>query len=137
MRSTAPHATLPRKRGRVAWGEALPQGGRRALLPDAQPCPLILVPATADGLALALGETHRRYAGFVNARMRAAGFLDRLEARQGRTLRPGEFCDTIPQKQTSSGASKTVFASPFMSPRLSLTLANLGSARESIFCRVN
>ena len=28
---------------------------------------LILVPATADGLALALGETHRRYTGFVSA----------------------------------------------------------------------
>ena len=49
-----------------------------------------LVPATADGLALALGETHRHYSGFVNARMRAAGFLDRLEARLGRTLRPGK-----------------------------------------------
>src|SRR5207253_5827347 len=31
---------------------------------------LVLVPATEDGLALALGETHRRYTGFVNARMR-------------------------------------------------------------------
>jgi putative transposase len=27
---------------------------------------LILVPATEDGLARALGETHRRYTGFVN-----------------------------------------------------------------------
>ena len=50
---------------------------------------LILAPATADGLALALGET-QRYTGFVNARMRGAGFLDRLEARLGRTLRPGK-----------------------------------------------
>jgi hypothetical protein len=48
------------------------------------------VRATADGLALALGETRRHYTGFVNARMRAAGFLDRLEARLGRTLRPGK-----------------------------------------------
>jgi putative transposase len=36
---------------------------------------LILVPATEDGLALALGETHRRYTGFVNARMRVTGHL--------------------------------------------------------------
>ena len=94
---------------------------------------LILAPATADGLALALGETHRHTTGFVNARMRAAGFLDRLEARLGRTLRPGEFCNTIPQKQTSSGASKTVFASPFMSPRLrSKPLFPLHSWRRAI-----
>ncbi len=51
---------------------------------------LILAPAAADGLALALGETHRHYTGFVNARLRAAGFFDRLEARLGRTLRPGK-----------------------------------------------
>jgi hypothetical protein len=36
---------------------------------------LILVPATEDGLALALGETHRRFTGFVNARMRVTGHL--------------------------------------------------------------
>jgi putative transposase len=36
---------------------------------------LILVPATEDGLALALGETHRRYTGFVNARMRVTDHL--------------------------------------------------------------
>lgn len=36
---------------------------------------LILVPATADGLARALGETHRRYTGFVNARLRVTGHL--------------------------------------------------------------
>src|SRR5438132_6701822 len=36
---------------------------------------LVLVPATEDGLALALGETHRRYTGFVNARMRVTGHL--------------------------------------------------------------
>jgi hypothetical protein len=34
---------------------------------------LIHVPATANGLALALGETHRRSTGFVNARMRVTG----------------------------------------------------------------
>ncbi|MGD0335236.1 MAG: transposase [Xanthobacteraceae bacterium] len=36
---------------------------------------LILVPDTANGLALALGETHRRYTGFVNARLRVTGHL--------------------------------------------------------------
>jgi putative transposase len=36
---------------------------------------LILVPATTDALALALGETHRRYTGFVNARLRVTGHL--------------------------------------------------------------
>ena len=36
---------------------------------------LILVPATADALARALGETHRRYTGFLNARMRVTGHL--------------------------------------------------------------
>jgi putative transposase len=36
---------------------------------------LIMVPATASGLALALGETHRRYTGFVNARLRVTGHL--------------------------------------------------------------
>ena len=34
---------------------------------------LILVPATADGLARAIGETHRQYTGFVNARARSRG----------------------------------------------------------------
>ncbi len=36
---------------------------------------LILVPATADALARALGETHRRYTGFINARLRVTGHL--------------------------------------------------------------
>ena len=36
---------------------------------------LILVPATEDALARALGETHRRYTGFVNARARWTGHL--------------------------------------------------------------
>ena len=36
---------------------------------------LILVPATADGLARAIGETHRQYTGFVNARARWTGHL--------------------------------------------------------------
>src|SRR6476646_3493749 len=36
---------------------------------------LILVPADPSGLARALGETHRRYTGFVNARARQTGHL--------------------------------------------------------------
>jgi putative transposase len=36
---------------------------------------LILVPRSADGLARAIGETHRRYTAFVNARARQTGHL--------------------------------------------------------------
>jgi REP-associated tyrosine transposase len=36
---------------------------------------LVLAPQTATGLARALGETHRRYTGFVNARARWTGHL--------------------------------------------------------------
>src|ERR1700722_8711163 len=36
---------------------------------------LILVPADATGLARALGETHRRYVSYVNARARQTGHL--------------------------------------------------------------
>ncbi|SEE49405.1 putative transposase [Rhizobiales bacterium GAS188] len=36
---------------------------------------LILVPADATGLARALGDTHRRYTGFVNVRARRTGRL--------------------------------------------------------------
>ena len=36
---------------------------------------LILVPASVDGLARAIGETHRQYTGFVNARARWTGHL--------------------------------------------------------------
>jgi putative transposase len=36
---------------------------------------LILVPEMAEGLARALGETHRQYTGFVNARARWTGHL--------------------------------------------------------------
>jgi putative transposase len=35
----------------------------------------VLVPKTADGLARAIGETHRQYTGFVNARARWTGHL--------------------------------------------------------------
>jgi putative transposase len=36
---------------------------------------LILVPAAADGLARAIGETRRQYTGFVNARAHWTGHL--------------------------------------------------------------
>jgi len=36
---------------------------------------LILTPSTPDGLARALGKAHRRYAAFVNARLRVTGHL--------------------------------------------------------------
>jgi putative transposase len=36
---------------------------------------LILVPRNADGLSRAVGETHRRYTAFINARARQTGHL--------------------------------------------------------------
>jgi putative transposase len=36
---------------------------------------LIMVPQSADGLARGIGETHRQYTGFVNARARWTGHL--------------------------------------------------------------
>ena len=36
---------------------------------------LILCPSTPEGLGLALGETHRRYCGAINARLRVTGHL--------------------------------------------------------------
>lgn len=36
---------------------------------------LVLVPTTEEGLASALGETHRRYTSFINARARWTGHL--------------------------------------------------------------
>jgi putative transposase len=36
---------------------------------------LVLVPRTTEGLARAVGETHRRYTAFVNARARQTGHL--------------------------------------------------------------
>jgi hypothetical protein len=37
--------------------------------------PLVLTPHTADGVARAIGETHRQYIGFFNARSRWTGHL--------------------------------------------------------------
>ncbi|MDN5939171.1 MAG: transposase, partial [Salinisphaera sp.] len=36
---------------------------------------LILVPSDDQGLSRAIGETHRRYAGYINARLRVTGHL--------------------------------------------------------------
>lgn len=36
---------------------------------------MILTPSTPQGLGLALGETHRRYCGVINARLRVTGHL--------------------------------------------------------------
>jgi len=36
---------------------------------------LVLRPSTPDGLARAIGETHRQYTGFINARARWTGHL--------------------------------------------------------------
>jgi REP element-mobilizing transposase RayT len=36
---------------------------------------LILVPADATGLSRAIGETHRRYSSYINARLRVTGHL--------------------------------------------------------------
>jgi putative transposase len=35
----------------------------------------VLTPSTPDGLARAIGETHRQYTGFINARARWTGHL--------------------------------------------------------------
>ena len=45
------------------------------VLSDAQPFHLILTPTRADGLGLAVGEAHRRYTNFINARGRWTGHL--------------------------------------------------------------
>lgn len=36
---------------------------------------LILVPSDEEGLSRAIGETHRRYSGYINARLRVTGHL--------------------------------------------------------------
>ncbi len=36
---------------------------------------LAMVPSTEDGLARAVGETHRRYSAYINARLRVTGHL--------------------------------------------------------------
>jgi putative transposase len=36
---------------------------------------LILVPSDETGLSRAIGETHRRFSGYINARLRVTGYL--------------------------------------------------------------
>jgi hypothetical protein len=45
------------------------------VLSDAQPCSPHPHPDGADGLGLAVGEAHRRYTNFINARGRWTGHL--------------------------------------------------------------
>lgn len=51
---------------------ALPAG---STLPDANHGHLISVPSGDTGLSGTIGEAHRRYSGYVNARLRVAGNL--------------------------------------------------------------
>ncbi len=45
------------------------------LLSNAQSCPYHLAPSDADGLRRTFADAHRRYTGYVNARMRVTGHL--------------------------------------------------------------
>ena len=67
-RDYALYRDLLAERCRNAW-----RARRYCLMPNH--VHLILVPATADGLARAIGETHRQYTGLVNARQRWTGHL--------------------------------------------------------------
>ena len=49
------------------------RGNRRELMPNH--VHLIVAPSDEDGLARAIGETHRRYTNFINARARWSGHL--------------------------------------------------------------
>jgi REP element-mobilizing transposase RayT len=54
---------------------------------------LVMTPQTPDGLARAIGETHRQYTGFVNARARWTGHLFQGHTRipKHRPRNPYEF----------------------------------------------
>jgi len=62
---------------------------------------LILVPATADGLASAIGETHRQYTGFVNASQRWTGHLFQ-----------GRFASVVLDEEHLMLAARTVALNP-------------------------
>jgi putative transposase len=62
---------------------------------------LILMPATADGLARAIGETHRQYTGFVNARQRWTGHLFQ-----------GRFSSVVLDEEHLMLAARTVALNP-------------------------
>ena len=67
---------IPRSASR---GVQAREGSRVELLPDAKPRPPHPDAPTPEGLGRALGEAHRRYSAFVNARNRVTGHL--LQAR--------------------------------------------------------
>jgi hypothetical protein len=51
---------------------------------------LVLVPADADGLRLALARAHRRYAASIGRPVGNKTFLARLERLSGRALQPAK-----------------------------------------------
>ena len=65
MMTRSPAIFSPRRRSGPGFGLGLGA--------DAEPRHLVLAPLSADGLAVAMGLTHRRYAGFINARARRTG----------------------------------------------------------------
>jgi hypothetical protein len=69
--------TAIRRFAAIYLGSRRAQSGRGGvgLLPDARPVHLILNPRQADGLGRAVGEAHRRYTSFINARGRWTGHL--------------------------------------------------------------
>ena len=62
---------------------------------------LILVPTTADGLARAIGETHRQYTAFVNARARWTGHVFQ-----------GRFCSVAFDEDHLVLAARTIALNP-------------------------
>ena len=62
---------------------------------------LILVPATADGLARAIGETHRQYTGFANTRARWTGHLFQ-----------GRFASVVLDEEHLMQAARTMALNP-------------------------
>ena len=62
---------------------------------------LILVPTSAEGLARAIGETHRQYTGFVNARQRWTGHLFQ-----------GRFSSVVLDEEHLMLAARTVALNP-------------------------
>ena len=51
------------------------RGAGLGVLPDAEPCDLILVPSTPEGLSAAVGQVHQRYTRRINFREKWRGYL--------------------------------------------------------------
>ena len=65
---------------------------------------LILTPQGADGMSRALGEAHRRYTNFINARGRWTGHFISEPVRVGRHGRVApEVCGIVGQSESGSG----------------------------------